>query len=218
MREKKRTLRQQPNFEQVGYLCRRVMQASLRDLQATIPDLDVTHGQMGTLVLIACNPGITPTEICRAQGHEKPTITASLDKLERKNLITRKASQTDRRSFAIYLTKKGREFFAEINPRARESDRRLTRCLSQAERARLIEYLLRIYYSECTQNESESISAEKIRAIAEKGSTSGIALRRRSNNAVANGQQQRARNEILRHLRQVERYTTALRRTTRALS
>jgi DNA-binding MarR family transcriptional regulator len=96
------------------------MQASLRDLQQTVPDLDVTIGQMGTLVLIACNPGITPTEICRAQGHEKPTITASLDALERKRLIVRKPSRLDRRSFSVYLTAKGTAFYNEISPRVRE--------------------------------------------------------------------------------------------------
>jgi len=194
------------------------MQASLRDLQESIPDLDVTHGQMGTLVLIACNPGITPTEICRAQGHEKPTITASLDKLERKKLIARKPSRTDRRSFAVYLTRKGRKFFQEINPRARESDRRLTRSLTREERAKLLEYLLRIYYSECAQDEFENVSAEEIRRHVQNGaSISDRASKAKKARSTAAGDRNRIRDQILRHLKEVDRYTSVLRRVTRTL-
>lgn len=144
---------QQPNLEQIGYLCRRVAQASLRDLQLAAPGLDVTIGQMGTLVLIACNPGITPTDICRAQGYEKPTITASIDALVRRQLVRREPSKSDRRSLSLYLTERGKSFYQEISPHVKEADRRLTRALSAAERDQLRKLLLRIYVQECADKE-----------------------------------------------------------------
>ena len=125
------------------------MNASLDILQTEIPDLDVTAGQMGTLVLIACNPGITPTEICRAQDREKSTITTSLDYLEKKKLITRRLSRQDRRSFGVYLTKNGTELYESLASKAREADMKLTRSLSRSERKTLHGLLLRIFEAEC---------------------------------------------------------------------
>lgn len=155
---------QHPNLVQIGYLCRRVMNASLDILQAHVPDLDVTAGQMGTLVLIACNPGITPTDICRAQDREKSTITTSLDHLARKKLITRRLSSSDRRSFSLYLTKAGRDLYESISPKARLADRQLTRCLTREERKTLHDLLVRIYKAECngqSRNERRAKSARK---------------------------------------------------------
>jgi DNA-binding MarR family transcriptional regulator len=153
---KSRRLLQQPNLVQLGYLCRRVMAASLVDLQATLPELDVTSGQMGTLVLIACNPGITPTEICRAQGREKATITASLEKLSKKKLIRRRTPASDRRSYEIFLTKKGKALYDRVNPLAHESDLRLTKSLTAEERTVMMRLMLRIYFAECcTEEEAE---------------------------------------------------------------
>jgi DNA-binding MarR family transcriptional regulator len=138
-----------PDLDKVGYLCRRVCVASLEYLQEAIPDLDMNSGQLGTLVLIACNPGITPTEICRAIGREKPTVTSAIDHLERKKLVTRKLSQTDRRSFTIRLTATGRKFYELIKPSVTLADEKLTSCLDPRERATLIALLHRIYENEC---------------------------------------------------------------------
>jgi DNA-binding MarR family transcriptional regulator len=217
-----RKIVQQPNFEQVGYLCRRVMQASLRDLQATVPDLDVTVGQMGTLVLIACNPGITPTEICRAQGHEKPTITASLDALERKRLVTRKPSRSDRRSISLYLTARGRSFYDEISPVAKESDRRLTRILSAEERAKLIEYLMRIYVNECADPDVDAVFAPGAAGLAQRP----VDGAKKSERAHAGGngasrmmaRRAAARSDVIRHLKEIERSSARLRRVVEGMA
>jgi DNA-binding MarR family transcriptional regulator len=209
----KRLITQRPNYEQVGYLCRRVMQASLRDLQETVPDLDVTIGQMGSLVLIACNPGITPTEICRAQGHEKPTITASLDALVRKKLIIRKPSKTDRRSFSVYLTPRGSAFYEEITPRVKASDRRLTRVLTEVERAKLIEYLMRIYVDECADSAGD-VLADMIGKSAPKGARAArLAASRNGARAVGGA----ARSEVIRHLNEIDRSSAKLRKVMGAL-
>jgi DNA-binding MarR family transcriptional regulator len=207
----KKRIRQEPNFEQVGYLCRRVMQASLRDLQATVPDLDVTIGQMGTLVLIACNPGITPTEICRAQGHEKPTITASLDALVRKKLITRKPSRSDRRSFSLYLTARGSSFYNEITPRVKASDRRLTQALSSEERAKLIEYLMRIYASECADEHDPSTH---LRSTQENGLSPTSAP---GTVTIRGAPRRPARDDVIRHLKEIERSSARLRKAMSGL-
>ena len=211
--KEKRPIVQEPNFEQVGYLCRRVMQASLRDLQETIPELDVTIGQMGTLVLIACNPGITPTEICRAQGHEKPTITVSIDALERKKLISRKPSRIDRRSFSLHLTEKGADFYHQISPQVKESDKRLTRCLSNNERAQLLNLLMRIYVNECADKDAIT-GAPTVRLRAVGPSRSGGMKTIRPSSKV----REKTHSDVLRKLDELERSSAQLRKVVAGLS
>ena len=211
----KRSIVQQPNLESVGYLCRRVMAANLRDLQVNLPDLDVTMGHLGTLVLIACNPGISPTEICRAQGFEKPTITASLDKLERKSLIVRKASRTDRRSFALFLTKRGKAFYDELILRVRESERRLTKSLTEEERTKLIGLLLRIYNSECSNGADYSIQTKVLQKIPLRSAQMSRKLlqagNQRNNTTPSGPIQIKTPADVSRYLKEVEHFCAHLR-------
>jgi DNA-binding MarR family transcriptional regulator len=143
---------QEHNLSQVGYLARQVMSASLRDLQRNVPELEVTIGTIGTLALIARNPGISPTDLCRVQWLDKSTITSCLEKLARKKLISRRMSNVDRRSYSVWLTKKGKAFCDRAVPMSRASDRSLTRTLSSEERFILLELLRRIYFHQSGQH------------------------------------------------------------------
>ncbi len=211
--QKKTNILQAPAFEQVGYLCRRIMQASYRDLQKTLPELDVTIGQLGTMILIACNPGITPTEICKAQGQEKPTITASLDALVRKKLVSREPSKSDRRSVSLRLTAKGATFYSRTLPRVRKVDRRLTRTLSDSERRLLIDLLMRIYLNECVEPEAiTGAPTVRLKAVGQTGTSNEGA---KSARPKIRGTTHLA---VLRQLSELERSSADLRKVVTALS
>jgi DNA-binding MarR family transcriptional regulator len=211
--KKKTKIVQAPAFEQVGYLCRRIMQASYRDLQDALPELDVTIGQLGTMILIACNPGITPTEICKAQGQEKPTITASLDALVREKLVSRDPSKSDRRSVSLRLTAKGATFYNRILPRVRSVDRKLTRTLSDSERRLLVELLMRIYVNECV--EPEAITGAPTLRLKVVGQPTASSEKTKSGRAKARATTHSA---VLRQLRELERSSADLRNVVTALS
>lgn len=204
---------QSPSLEQVGYLCRRIMQASYRDLQECIPELDVTIGQLGTMNLIACNPGITPTEICKAQGQEKPTITASLEALVRKNLVSRKLSKSDQRSVSLRLTAKGESFYSRILPRVKKVDRKLTRTLSDSERRLLMDLLMRIYLNECI--EPVAITGAPIVRLNAVGQTNASSEKSKSAKPRNRGTSRLA---VLRQLNELERSSADLRKVVTALS
>lgn len=140
-----------PNLKFVGYLCRRIWDTSIRRLQAAVPDLSVTAGQLGTLVLIACNPGITPSQIGRIRGYEKSTVTITLNYLTKKKLILRRPSAHDRRSFAVHLTPTGTQLYKQVLPRAQGIDRLLLRSLGKDEADKLLILLTRIYEAEAGQ-------------------------------------------------------------------
>jgi len=138
-----------PDLDKVGYLCRRVSVASLEHLQEAIPDLDMNSGQLGALILIGGNPGITPTEICHAIGREKPVVTAAIDHLVKRRLVSRRQSTTDRRSFSIHLTKMGQQLYDNVRPKVALADETLTQCLTRSERTTLLGLLYRVFESEC---------------------------------------------------------------------
>jgi DNA-binding MarR family transcriptional regulator len=67
-----------------------------------------------------------------------------LDGLEERGLVERRASPTDRRRHALYLTKKGREMLQQIDRVAGEHQDALCAALTKPERAQLAALLRRI--------------------------------------------------------------------------
>jgi DNA-binding MarR family transcriptional regulator len=71
-------------------------------------------------------------------------LVAIIDNLEKRGLIERQASNTDRRLYALHLTKSGREQFSAIGAIAREHGRDLLDGLSDEERSTLTALLERL--------------------------------------------------------------------------
>ena len=67
-----------------------------------------------------------------------------LDGLEERGLVERRASPTDRRCHALYLTEKGRKMLQQIDRVAGEHQDALCAALTEPERARLAALLRRI--------------------------------------------------------------------------
>ena len=65
----------------------------------------LTIGQFRYLELIYKNPGITPGELARIFKVKKPTVTQSINELLRKKLITKRASEQDKRVSNLIPTK-----------------------------------------------------------------------------------------------------------------
>jgi len=51
---------------------------------------------------------------------DRPVITRIIDVLERKEMVTRRPSEQDRRIVRVYLTQKGREYQEKLVPLAKE--------------------------------------------------------------------------------------------------
>jgi DNA-binding MarR family transcriptional regulator len=67
-----------------------------------------------------------------------------IDALEQRRLVERRDHPTDRRSYALYLTDKGRDTFKVIGGVAREHQEALLTALTEGERAQLASLLLRV--------------------------------------------------------------------------
>jgi DNA-binding MarR family transcriptional regulator len=71
-------------------------------------------------------------------------LVGLLDELEKQKLIERRASPSDRRTYALHLTKAGRDALSEIGKVARRHQEDLCAALNEKERKLLAELLTRI--------------------------------------------------------------------------
>lgn len=126
----------------IGY---QVAQASIATLgvfhRAAGDALDLRPAEYTVLVLIKENPGGTAARVARALAVSAPNITMWLDKLERRGLVLRKASETDRRTQHLHVTDKGRRIADAATQQLIEAERRAFSHLTLAERAILVELL-----------------------------------------------------------------------------
>jgi DNA-binding MarR family transcriptional regulator len=84
----------------------------------------LTQGEAHILALLADSAPAKVSDLHHGLAHKRSTLTSILDRLANRGLITREVGKTDRRTFLIMLTAKGRKLA-----------RRVSRHLSDLERA-----------------------------------------------------------------------------------
>ena len=78
----------------------------------------LSQGRFLTLIVMNRNPdeAASPSSLAEKVGVKRATMTGLLDRLERDDLIERRAHQQDRRKIGVRLTPKGRQVLAEMLP------------------------------------------------------------------------------------------------------
>lgn len=123
--------------------------------QASIATLDVFQRRVGSslglrpveftvLALIRENPGGLAGHLAKALAVTPPNITAWLDKLERRGLVRRVPSASDRRLQHLYVTERGAAICDTATQQVLEAERERFAALSPAERTLLIELLHKV--------------------------------------------------------------------------
>src|SRR6202158_6332050 len=106
--------------------------------------LGFTTAHAGIFRIIAANPGLSQQELAAKLGMYASRLVAVIDDLEKRGLIERQPSNTDRRLYALHFTKSGREQLSAIWAIAREHGRDLFDGLSDEERSTLTALLERV--------------------------------------------------------------------------
>jgi DNA-binding MarR family transcriptional regulator len=75
----------------------------------------LTQGEAHILALLVHSGRANVAYLHRRLAHKRSTLTSILDRLARRGLITRAVSETDRRTFLVTLTAKGRKVARRIN-------------------------------------------------------------------------------------------------------
>lgn len=87
-----------------------------RILNIYLKPFHVTTEQWGVLRTLNETDHISQKELSERTDKDQATLTKILDLLEKNGFIERKPNPTDRRSFLIQITEKGRELSEELTP------------------------------------------------------------------------------------------------------
>ena len=93
-----------------------IVRALSRRVDARLEAYDLSRTQWRLLAYIVRNHGMTQSEIARVLELERASVGQTIDIMERKELLTRTPSQTDRRVWRIEATKKAHDLLPELRP------------------------------------------------------------------------------------------------------
>lgn len=122
----------------LGYCVRRLQVWIFQDFVRTLAPCDIRPAQYSVLVVIGANPGLSQTDVAQRLGIERARLVRLLDVLERRGLIRRRPSASDRRSHALHLTRDGQRDLRRIKALAARHEARLAERLGAERREALL--------------------------------------------------------------------------------
>ncbi|WP_051610237.1 MarR family winged helix-turn-helix transcriptional regulator [Terasakiella pusilla] len=117
--------------EFMGYNMKRTFNVFHSDLAKVLEPFDLRMVTYSALVLIVDNPGMRQSQLADALAIERPNLVVIVDELERRELILREPSKTDRRAYSLSATLKGKRLCEKASQANRESEARLLSCLDE---------------------------------------------------------------------------------------
>ena len=93
----------------------------------------LTQGEAHILGLLAYSGPANVAELHRGLAHKRSTLTSILDRLAKRGLITRAVGETDRRTFVVRPTAKGRKLAQRIQHHLSALERAVARRVNAAD-------------------------------------------------------------------------------------
>jgi len=131
-----------PNY--IGFAIRRAQLYVLDDFIRSLEKLDLRPGMFSTLTVIERNPGLNQSEVSASLGIQRTNFVIMVQELERRQLIERRPSKNDKRSYALYLTRKGKNFLKKAQALQAEHEVRMTEKLGADGRDQLLELMQKL--------------------------------------------------------------------------
>jgi DNA-binding MarR family transcriptional regulator len=128
----------------LGYAVRRAQMRVFQDFAAAMEAVALTPGQLGALLMIEANSGLSQSQLGAALGIDRSSVVPLLDRLQAMNLIRRTAHASDRRTHALELSEAGTAMIKRLLPLLEAHERRIAGKLSAAERRTLMQLLDRL--------------------------------------------------------------------------
>jgi DNA-binding MarR family transcriptional regulator len=125
----------------VGYMLRRAHLVVVKNFMTVCADVDIRPAQYGILTVIENNPGLKQIDVSLALGIKRTNMVALIDILEKRGLVRRVTVPSDRRSYALHLTAKGKTFMSKLRARAAQHEDEVSAALGGNGREQLLSQL-----------------------------------------------------------------------------
>ena len=127
-----------------GYGMKRAFNAIQADVNRTLKPFGLRMVTFSALSVIAEKPGLSQAHLADALSIERPNLVVLVDELEQAGLIARDRQASDRRAYALTLTNEGARVLKRADAAVMAHDAHMTKALSKADRARLMDMLMAI--------------------------------------------------------------------------
>jgi DNA-binding MarR family transcriptional regulator len=128
----------------VGYASTRASITMRRVFVRHLGPLDLKIVEFSILMLVAANPQINQKRLGAALDISAPNMAVTLDRMVERGWVERVRSTQDRRAQQIHLTAEGAELVQRAEKIASTMETAALKVLSPAERALLIELLMKV--------------------------------------------------------------------------
>src|ERR1043165_9669389 len=98
----------------LGFLLSQVVPHAAARYSERIAPLGLTPSHRGFLRILGEGPGLTQQALCDLLGIFPSRLVGLLDELQKMKLVERRESPNDRRTYALHLTKTGRDTLSKL--------------------------------------------------------------------------------------------------------
>lgn len=140
--EAKNDMREYFRQERIAHLTRLCARGFNRSLARRLADHEVTFGQWVFLRVLWREDGLTQRELSKRANLTEPTVHTALSRLEQQGILTRRTQEGNRRKQHVYLTERGRNLQAVLEPLALDANETALRGVPPEDRDRLHEMLI----------------------------------------------------------------------------
>ncbi len=133
----------------VGYALRRAQGAIFADFNQTLAGLNLRPGQFAVLMVIDQNPGASQSSVSVALGIQKANFVATIADLEKRDLVRRRKSDTDARTYSLSLSARGRALLQHASELQSQHEKRVIALIGSEGRLQLLGLLERLAELPC---------------------------------------------------------------------
>lgn len=128
----------------LGYHVRRAQLSFFAGFAEACADLGLSPGLFAVLEVVYRNPGLTQTAVSKALGTDRSAMVAAIDKLEAMNLLERRPSENDRRSYALFATAHCQAWYPSAEDKVKLHEEKVLANLTGGERDQLLALLQKL--------------------------------------------------------------------------
>jgi MarR family transcriptional regulator, lower aerobic nicotinate degradation pathway regulator len=126
---------EQDIYSKPGHLIRRLQQIAVAIFMEETAAFDITPVQYSALLAVRNHDGIDQTTLMKIIAFDRSTIGEVMKRLEKKRLVKRVTSASDRRTRLLTITPSGRKLLARVKKAVDAAQDKIVAPLSAQERA-----------------------------------------------------------------------------------